>query len=237
MRPARTAILHALTATAIGLAACGGSGTASNEQPPERPAHRAADRPSHGTVPPLVSAHDVYAADRPGRLRAAVRRFPERIYVPNSKSDTVDEIDPRTFKVIRHFATGALPQHVTPSYDMRTLCVDNDQGNSLTPIDPRTGRPGKRVPVEDPYNLYFTPSGRSAIVVAERLERLDFRTPHTMKLRHSLPVPTCPGVDHMDFTASGRYALASCEFGGTMIVVDIRRQRVVRTIALRGSAM
>ena len=59
----------------------------------------------------------------------------------------------------------------------QTLYVDNDLGNSLTPIDPRTGRPGTPIPVEDPYNLYFTPDGRFAIVVAERLQRLDFRRP------------------------------------------------------------
>jgi DNA-binding beta-propeller fold protein YncE len=166
-----------------------------------------------------------------------VRRYRSLIYVPNSNSNTVDEIDPRTFRIVRHFTTGSLPQHVTPSYDLRTLWVDNDEGNSLTPIDPRTGRPGKRVAVADPYNLYFTPSGRYAIVVAERLKRLDFRSPHTMKLQHSLAVPTCPGIDHMDFTANGRYALASCEFGGRMIVVDVPHQRVVRTIALRASGM
>ena len=60
-------------------------------------------------------------------------------------------------------ATGALPQHVTPGYDLKTLYVDNDQGNSLTPINPRTGLPGRPIPVADPYNLYFTPDGRYAI--------------------------------------------------------------------------
>jgi len=157
--------------------------------------------------------------------------------VPNSRSNTVDEINPHTFKVTRHFDTGALPPHVTPSYDLKTLWVDNDQGNSLTPIDPRTGKPGKQVAVEDPYNLYFTPDGRYAIVVAERLRRLDFRTAHSMRLHHSLPVPTCGGVDHMDFTANGRYALASCEFSSSMIKIDVRRERVIRTVRLRAGAM
>ena len=147
-----------------------------------------------------------------------------------------DEIDPRTYKVVRHFSTGALPQHVVPSWDLKTLWVANDNGNSLTPIDPRTGKPGKPVPVEDPYNLYFTPNGRYAIVVAERLMRLDFRDPHTMKLHKSLPVP-CRGVDHMDFTANGRYALASCEFSGQMLVVDIERQKVADVISLRPGSM
>ena len=108
---------------------------------------------------------------------------PALVYVPNSQSNTVDVISQRTMKVVEHFSTGAVPQHVTPSYDLKTLYVDNDIGNSLTPIDPRTGRPGRPIPVQDPYNLYFTPDGRFAIVVAEALRRLDFRNPHTMALR------------------------------------------------------
>ena len=114
-------------------------------------------------------------------LSPVVRSFPERVYVPNSESDTVSVIDPHTFKVIDEFPVGALPQHVTPSYDLKTLWVDNDEGNSLTPIDPATGKPGKPVPVTDPYNLYFTPDGHYAIVVAERLQHLDFRNAQTMR--------------------------------------------------------
>jgi DNA-binding beta-propeller fold protein YncE len=156
--------------------------------------------------------------------------------VPNSESNTVDVIDPRTYRVVEHFRTGALPQHVTPSWNLKTLWVDNDEGNTLKRIDPRTGRPGRSVPVEDPYNLYFTPDGRHAIVVAERLQRLDFRNPRTMRLQRSVRVP-CPGVDHLDFTAAGHTLLASCEFGGKMVVVGLRRERVIRSIPLRAGAM
>jgi YVTN family beta-propeller protein len=56
--------------------------------------------------------------------------------VPNSGSNTVDVIDPATFQIVGHFSVGKQPQHVTPSYDLKTLWVNNDQGNSLTPIDP-----------------------------------------------------------------------------------------------------
>jgi DNA-binding beta-propeller fold protein YncE len=92
------------------------------------------------------------------------------------------------------------------------------------------------VHVDDPYNLYFTPDGRYAIVVAERLHRLDFRFAHTMKLHRSLHVP-CSGVDHMDFSADGRYLLASCEFSGKMLKVDVARERVVKVIQLKPRAM
>jgi YVTN family beta-propeller protein len=187
-------------------------------------------------VPPLLDRRDVYAADRPNRLSAVVRHMPARVYVPNSGSNTVDVISQRTYRVVDHFAVGALPQHVTPSYDLKRLWVTNDEGNSLTPIDPRTGRHGTPVPVDDPYNLYFTPDGRYAIVVAEKLRRLDFRFAHSMKIHKRLDVG-CDGVDHMDFTANGRRLLASCEFSGEMVVVDVPHERVVGRIRLRDGAM
>jgi YVTN family beta-propeller protein len=179
---------------------------------------------------------DVYRYAAAGELSATVRSDPALVYVPNSMSNTVDVISQRTLKVVDRFPVGALPQHVTPSYDLRTLYVDNDLGNSLTPVDPRTGRPGTPIPVEDPYNLYFTPDGRFAIVVAERLQRLDFRNPRTMKLVHSLSIPACRGIDHMDFSADGRYAYASCEFAGSMVEIDLRTQRVVHTLVLNQGA-
>jgi YVTN family beta-propeller protein len=185
-------------------------------------------------MPPPLDPNDVYAADRPGMLSSVVRNDLARVYVPNSGSDTVDVIDQRTLKIVAHFPVGAEPQHVTPSWDLRTLWVGSDRGNSVTPIDPRTGKPAKAVSVADPYNLYFTPNGRRAIVVAEAKARLDFRDPDTMKLRHSLKVP-CRGVDHMDFSADGTYALASCEFSGQLIKVSIARERVLGTLDLKSS--
>src|SRR5258707_7889390 len=171
-------------------------------------------RPAHGyVVPPLIDPANVYAADGPGELSAAVKGDLPLIYVPNSGSNSVTEIDQKTHRVVRQFPVGLLPQHVVPSYDLRTLWVTNDQGNSLTPIDPRTGVPGRPVPVTDPYNMYFTPDGRYAVVMAERLREIDFRDAHTMKLHHALSVPTCMGVNHADYTANARLMLASCEFG------------------------
>jgi YVTN family beta-propeller protein len=176
-------------------------------------------------------AGNVYADDRAGLLTGAAKHALQRIYVPNSNSDTVDVIDPHTFKVIDHFAVGGLPQHVVPAWDLKTLYVTNDTGNSLTPINPRTGKAGADIPVDDPYNMYFTPDGRYAIVVAERLHRLDFRNAHTFRLHHSLAVP-CTGVDHMDFSADERYLIASCEFSGQMIKVDVAHERVVGVLTL-----
>jgi YVTN family beta-propeller protein len=169
---------------------------------------------------------DVYAHNRRGMLASRAESARPLVYVPNSGSGSVDVIDPRPFRIVDHFDVGASPQHVTPSHDLRTLYVASDAGNTVTPIDPRTGRPGKPMPVTDPYNLYFTFDGRLAIVVAERMQRLDFRRAHSFRLVRSLRVP-CAGVNHLDFTADGRFAIASCEFSGRLVKVDIERRRVV----------
>jgi YVTN family beta-propeller protein len=169
---------------------------------------------------------DVYVHNRPGMVAAQAQGAKPLVYVPDSGSDTVDVIDPHTFRVIGHFDVGASPQHVTPSHDLRTLYVASDAGNTLTPVDPRTGRRVKPIPVTDPYNLYFTFDGRLAIVVAERMQRLDFRRAHSFRLVRSLHVP-CAGINHLDFTANGRFAIGSCEFSGRVVKVDIKRRRVV----------
>jgi YVTN family beta-propeller protein len=179
---------------------------------------------------------NVYAADTPTDLSPVVARDMPLVYVPNSVSDTVTEIDPATRQVVRTFPVGAEPQHVVPSWDLKTLWVTSDQGNSLTPINPTTGLPGPPVPVEDPYNMYFTPDGRFAIVVAERMQRLDFRQPQTMQLVHSLAVP-CPGVDHIDFSADRTYLIATCEFGSKLIKVDTVTQTVVGSLVLPHNGM
>ena len=187
-------------------------------------------------MPPVLDANDIYSETRPGKLSPVVRDFPRRVYVPNSGSNTVDVIDPETYKIVDHFRVGKQPQHVTPSYDLKTLWVLNDLNNTLTKIDPSTGKKVRTVLVEDPYNLYFTPDGKFAIVVAERLRRLDFRDASTMKLVQSVPVP-CRGVDHMDFSADGRFLIASCEFSALLIKVDVESRHVIGTLPLPQGGM
>src|ERR1700690_1682866 len=187
-------------------------------------------------MPPPEDPSDLYAADHAGNLSPVVRDFPARIYVPNSGSNTVDIIDPATYKIIGHFPVGKQPQHVVPSYDLKRLWVLNDLGDSVTEIDPATGHKGETLSVEDPYNMYFTPDGKYAIVVAEAKQRLDFRDAQTMKMVDSVKVD-CKGVDHMDFTSDGRFLIASCEFAATLLKIDVANRKVVGTIHLEKGGM
>src|SRR3954469_19502813 len=94
-------------------------------------------------MPPLVNPADIYSETRPGMFSPTVRKHLERIYVPNAAGDVVDIIDPKTFKVLSTFSVGREPQHVTPSWDMKSLWVLADLGDTLTRIDPLTGQKGE----------------------------------------------------------------------------------------------
>ncbi|HEX7637017.1 MAG TPA: YncE family protein, partial [Burkholderiaceae bacterium] len=173
----------------------------------------------------------------PSHLSPALRDDLVRVYVPNLRGNSVSVIDPAKMKVVDTFKVGQAPQHVIPAYDLRTLWVANNaersENGSLTPIDPRTGKPGPAVPVDDPYNMYFTPDGRSAIVVAEARHRLDFRDPRTMAMQYSIDAPHCGGINHADFSIDGRTAFFTCEFDGSIAKVDLVGRKVAGYLKLK----
>ncbi len=192
-------------------------------------------------MPPVVNPNNIYSEARPDNIAPEVAKDPARIYVPNLRSNDVYVIDPASMTVVDRFPVGRSPQHVVPSWDLRTLWATNNaegttQG-SLTPIDPRTGKPGPAVPVDDPYNMYFTPDGKSAIVVAEARKRLDFRDPHTMAMQGSVEAPECRGINHAAFSIDGRYAIFTCEFGGMVAKVDTVNRQLLGYLKLSTGGM
>jgi len=163
-------------------------------------------------------------------LSGAVTGDRPLVYVPHNTSGEVWVIDPGTFAVVAKYQAGTELQHVVPSYDMRTLYATDDVGNQLVPFDARTGLPGKPIPATAPYNLYFTPDGRSAIVVAEALRQLLWYNPHSWQQQHITPVSECAGIDHADFSLDGRTAVFTAEFSGRIAVVDVASRALLRTI-------
>lgn len=192
-------------------------------------------------MPAVLDPNNLYSETRADKWSPAIAGALPRVYVPNRQSNDVYVIDPRTLKVVDRFPVGINPQHVVPSWDLKTLWVTNNAegriDGSLTPIDPKTAKPGKPIPVDDPYNLYFTPDGRSAIVVAEALKRLDFRDPKTLALQSSLAVPRCAGINHTDFSIDGRYAIFTCEYQGSLAKIDLGKRKILGYLQLSKGGM
>jgi YVTN family beta-propeller protein len=240
--PARTIALVAV----LVLACVGAAMAVADTDDPSKSADRAAPAPTRAhadadggqpraEAPGGAARVNVYSHTLVGMLSPVARRARYLVYAPDSRGSGVYVINPTTYHVIRYIATGPMVQHVVPAWNLRTLYATNDIGNSLTPINPDTGRrAGPNIPVADPYNMYFTPDGRHAIVVEEAMQTLAFRNPDTFALQKALPVH-CAGVDHMDFSADGRFALASCEFSGQMVRIDLRTETVKGYVQVGGS--
>jgi DNA-binding beta-propeller fold protein YncE len=224
-----------LAATAT-LASCGGfRGPLSTVVEASKPA------PTKGTdaspaAPLPAKGLRTYAHTGVGLFAEATRGVPYLLYVPESAGRGVDVVDPRRGRVIGHYTTGLDPQHVVPSYDLTTLWSTNDLANSVTPFDPRTGRPrGPSVAVNDPYNMYFLPGGHKALVVQEQLQQLGLYDAHSMAPLSVVKVD-CAGVDHADFTLDEKVMVASCEFGHRLLRFDVASEHVTGYLDLPQSS-
>jgi YVTN family beta-propeller protein len=188
-----------------------------------------------GTPQPAVSARpvtlNVYASTTSGKPNPTVADITPRVYVPNSTANSVVVIDPVRLEVIDRFAVGNIPHHVAPAYDLSALYVDNEGSSSLTVIDPRSAKPVGTIPVTYPYNLYFTPDGSKAVVVVERLRRIEFWDPHSWQKIKELPIPWA-GCDHLDFTADGRSLFISTEYTGMVARVDTVTMELVGSVSV-----
>jgi YVTN family beta-propeller protein len=187
-------------------------------------------------MPPVTNPANLYSETAADKVSPALANVPARVYVPNVKSHEVHVIDPVTMTIIDRYKVGKNPQHVVPSWDLKTLWVTNNAegrtDGTLTPIDPMTGKPGNEIAVDDPYNMYFTPDGKSAVVVAEAMKRLDFRDPKTLALQGSVSAPRCGGINHGDFSIDGKYLIMTCEYSSRMVKIDWRARTVLGYLTL-----
>ena len=169
---------------------------------------------------------NVYAATINPEVKESLAGLKEKVYIPNVVDGTIHVVDPKTFEIIDYYTVEQHPYHITPSWDMSQLLVNNEESSTFTVIDPETGRPSGTIAAPFPYNFYYTPDGEMAIVVVERLQMLEFRDTETWDLLGSTYIPW-PGVDHLDFSADGSYLLASSEWSGVVSKVDVEKMELV----------
>ncbi len=202
---------------------------------------RAAPNKAPATAAATSVATNVYGGTGANDLSPATAGALSRVYVPNIGSNDVYVIDPATLKVVDHYGVGANPQHVVPSWDLKTLWVTGSAGKhspgSLTAIDPITGKPTREMSVDDAYNMYFTPDGAYAVVVAEERKVLEYRDPKTMKPQGELAIPRCAGLNHADYSPDGRYAIFTCEFSGGLAKIDVAGRKVLGYLHLAKGGM
>ena len=186
-------------------------------------------------MPPVIG-NDVYSQTRRGMLSPAVAGERNLLYVPDSRGSTVTVIDQHTRKVIKVIPTGSLSQHVVPSYDLTTLFVNASSANELVELSPRRVRRTHVISVPRPYNLYFTPDGRSAVVMVEQHDTVRFSDPKTFKAQDEVSPRGCRGPNHADFSANGRFFVVTCEFSGELVKINTSNHHVMATLRLGGQS-
>jgi YVTN family beta-propeller protein len=170
-------------------------------------------------MPPVLDLDNVYAGAGPGDLAPASAASLPYVYVPTNQAGTVTVIDQGSLEVLAVYQVGDLVQHVVPDWDFGVLYATASSSNELVPFDPTTGRPGQGFRIDAPYNLYFTPDGKRAVVMAERRNRIDYYDRRTWELLHSIDTP-CDGPNHADWSLDGRWFVVTCEFSGQMLRID-----------------
>jgi len=218
--------------------------TASTPAPVSTPASKAT--PTAGSPTPASSpassaepAGGIYWATT-GAVSSALSDIPARVWVPNERGSQVIVIDPSTFEIVDRLDVGVYPEHVSPSWDGQLLYVNNMKADSMSVIDPRTGAVTGEVAMPYPYNLYFTPDGSRAIVVQDMVHGaprdengLRFLTNPGFEELGFLPIKWA-GADHLDFSADGKVLYLSCEYSGTLVVVDVATMAVTKEIVVGG---
>ncbi|WP_460365609.1 YncE family protein, partial [Actinocorallia lasiicapitis] len=164
---------------------------------------------------------NVYAAAK--RYSPAVKGIPVRLFAPHGRTVTV--LDPRTGRATARLRTPATVRRVVPSWDLTTLWLTGPK--LLQPVDARTLKPGKNLKPPGPFALYFTPDGLAALTFTGR--RLEFRDPHTLKLRTSMRLP-CALTGAADFSADGSHLTAACH--RTLLRIDWLTARITARAAL-----
>src|SRR5258708_34122495 len=83
----------------IFIAGCTSKG---HEAEAARAATNIAPQDSLPGMPPVLDPNNIYSEDAAGKLSPVVKDFPSRVYVPNSGSNTVAVIHPKTYKIVAH---------------------------------------------------------------------------------------------------------------------------------------
>ena len=135
-------------------------------------------------------------------------------------------------KVVDRFKVGIGPQHIVPSWDLRTLWVTNNAegrtDGSLTPIDPQHRQAGhSRCRSTTRTTCTSRPTASRRSWSPRRASGSTSATRRRWQLQYSIDTPGCPGINHADFSIDGRFAIFTCEFSGTLAKIDLVERKVL----------
>jgi YVTN family beta-propeller protein len=153
---------------------------------------------------------------------------------------TVAVIDARTYRIVRRFAVGREPQHVT-TFDKwlvtrggRALVVTAVDSGDLIRVDLGQRRVAKVIHLGGmPVDVKLAPDGRSFFVANQALGGV--WTVDARSLRETGFIHTGAGAHGLALGSDGRRLYVANRAAGTIGVIDLARRRLVATWRVGGS--
>ena len=166
------------------------------------------------------------AAPGPAPDQTAGVQFP--IIVLNSRDADVSLIHPVTYAVMGRVPTGKEPHHLYPMPDNKLVVVGNAMSDSLTVLDPASGRVAMSIPgIDDPYHLGFSPDQSYFVTCANRLDHVDVyhRTGQgdRFALRGATRFNLAKTPSHLVFTDDSRVVFCTLQESDELVAIDLRK--------------
>lgn len=180
----------------------------------------------------LASAASASVAALAGLWPAAALRAQRAIAYPivvlNSRDADLSLIDPVSHEVIGRVPTGKEPHHLYPTPDNAHVVVGNAVSDTLTFINPETGRVEMSMQgVADPYHLGFSPDQNFFVTCANRLHHVDVyrRVGHADKLnlKGLARFELAKTPSHLIFSSDSRIAYCTLQDSDEVVAIDLQR--------------
>ncbi len=162
-------------------------------------------------------------------LGTAAAQGARPIFVLNSQDANVSVIDAKHYTEIKRLPTGKEPHHLYLAPDEKTLIVANATGNSLTFVDPASGKLLRTVAgIVDPYHLRFSPDMKWFVTAANRLDHVDLYrwlgadAAEPFKLVKRLPAPKTPS--HLSIDSRSTAVYVSLQDSDELLAIDLATQ-------------
>ena len=152
-------------------------------------------------------------------LAAVAARAAELAFVIDSGAAAISLVDVTTRQEIRRVPVLREPHHMALTPDHRFLLIGDTVGNQLIFCDPISGEIVRRVAMPDPYQLQFSPDGKTLVVTELARNRVDIYDADSYHLRFRLALASLPS--HINFSPDSKTAFVSVQQSNRLVAIAL----------------
>ncbi|WP_338025787.1 YncE family protein [Acidibrevibacterium fodinaquatile] len=140
-------------------------------------------------------------------------------FVIDSGAAAISLVDVTTLQEIRRVPVLREPHHMALTPDHRFLLIGDTVGNQLIFCDPISGEIVRRVAMPDPYQLQFSPDGKTLVVTELARNRVDIYDADSYHLRFRLALASLPS--HINFSPDSKTAFVSVQQSNRLVAIAL----------------